>query len=103
MKRQIKETTLLGKRGPQRVITYGYDTKIKGLDVIRVNGNSKEFTLIHRKSGLSIDVYCTSATKAIRFANKYLAGFDFTQSKNDILNNKKILECVHAAKIREGL
>lgn len=103
MKRLMKETTILGNRGPQRVITYGYDTQVKGLDVIRVDGIGKEFTPIHRKSGLSISVYFTSVTKAVKFANKYLKGFDFTQDKDNLLRDGKLRECVLNAKIREGL
>ena len=101
MKRQIKETTIMGKRGPARVITYGYDTKTKGLDVIRVDGTDREFTPIHRKSGLSIGVYFPSATKAIKFANKYLTGFDFTQDKDELLRDMKLSNCVLEAKILE--
>ena len=103
MKRQIKETTVLGKRGPQRVITYGYNTQIDGLDVIRCDGNRKQFVPIHRISGLSIDLDFPSAIKAVKFANKYLKDFDFTQSKDDLLRDGKLEKHVHDAKIREGL
>lgn len=103
MKRQIKETTILGKRGPRRVITYGYDTQIEGLDVIRVDGYGRLFTPIHKRSGLSISVYFPNPTKAIKFANKYLKGFDFTQDKDDLLKDGKFGKCVHDAKIREGI
>lgn len=103
MKRLTKETTIYGNRGPQKVITYGYNTQVKGLDVIRADGTGREFTPIHRKSGLSISVYFPSATKAVKFANKYLKGFDFTQDKDDLLRDGKLSECVLNAIIREGL
>lgn len=102
MKRQIKETTILGKRGQQRVITYGYDTGIDGLDVVRTTDrNTKEFTPIHTKSGFSLSVYFISAIRAVRFANKYLKGFDFTQDIDKLLNNKKLRKCVIDAKEME--
>ena len=109
MKRQIKETTITGKRGPQRVITYGYDTKIKGLDVVRVvrldgfDGAGQRFTPMHRKSGLSVSVYFPTATKALKFANKYLTGFDFTQDKDSLLSDRKLCNCIIEAKTLEGL
>ena len=102
MKRLIKETTISGKRGPQRVITYGYNTEIDGLDVVRIPQEDRiGYTPIHTKSGLSVSVCFTSATKAIKFANKYLKDFDFTQDKDDLLRDGKLGECVHNAKIRE--
>ena len=103
MKKQIKETTIMGKRGPQRVTTYGYNTQVKGLDVIRVDGNGKEFTPIHVKSGLSIGIHFTDYVKAVKFANKYLKGFDFTQDVDDLIRDGKLGKCVYNAKIREGL
>lgn len=104
MKRLIKETTIGGNRGPRRVITYGYNTGIDGLDVVRsIDRCKEEFTPIHIKSGLSVAVYFTSATKAVKFANKYLKGFDFTQDKDDLLRDGKLGECVFNAKIMEGL
>lgn len=104
MKRQIKETTIIGNRGPQRVITYGYDTKVDGLDVIRtIDDERGRFSAVHMKSGLGIGVYFTSATKAIRFVNKYLTGFDFMQDKDDLLKDGKLSRCVYEATVKEEI
>ena len=104
MKRQIKETLISGKRGPQRVTTYGYNTQVNGLDVVRVvHSDEKEFTPIHVKSGLSIGIHFTDYVKAVKFANKYLKCFDFTQDEDDLLRDGKLGKCVYNAKIREGL
>ena len=103
MKRQLKETSIMGKRGPQRVITYGYNTQINGLDVVRVVGPDKEFCIVLSKSGLSIGVYFTGHARAIKFANKYLKGFDFTRDPNKITRDRKLRKCVYNAKIMEGL
>ena len=104
MKKQIKETTIMGKRGPQGVITYGYNTQVNGLDVVRViYGDEEEFTPIHVKSGLSIGIHFTGYVKAVKFANKYLKGFDFTQDADDLIRDGKLGKCVYNAKIREGL
>lgn len=104
MKKQIKETLVMGKRGPQRVITHGYDTQIIGLDIIRtINRNGKEFTPVHRKSGLSLAVYFPTATKAMKFANKHFTGFDFMQNKDDLLMDGKLSGCVKNAIEIEGL
>ena len=103
MKRQIKETLISGKRGPQRVTTYGYNTQVNGLDVVRVVHSEKEFAPIHVKSGLSIGIHFTDCVKAVKFANKYLKCFDFTQDEDDLLRDGKLGKCVYNAKIREGL
>ena len=104
MKRQIKETTIRGERGPQRVITYGYDTKINGLDVIRIiDDKPKKFTAVHVKSGLSIGIYFPTATKAIKFVNKYLTAFDFTQDVDALLRDGKLEDCILNARIKEGI
>lgn len=104
MERQIKETSIMGKRGQQRVITYGYNTQVDGLDIIRaVDSNTKEFTPIHRKSGRSLSVYFPTATKGVKFANKYLKDFDFTQDKDALLKDGKLGDCVRNAKIEEGV
>ena len=103
MKRQIKETTIMGKRGPQRVTTYGYNTKVEGLDIIRVIDDMPgKFTAVHVKSGLSIGVYFPTATRIVKFVNKYLTTFDFTQDKDILLKDGKLGECVLNAKIKGG-
>lgn len=102
MKRQIKETSIQGKRGAQRVTTYGYDTEFDGLDVIMV-AETNEFTLIHRKSGLSLSVYFTTPTKALKFASNYLHGFNFTQDVDELIEDGKLGKCVYNASIREDI
>ena len=104
MKRQIKETTVLGKRGyPQRVITYGYDTKVVGLDVIRVIGDEREFCIVQKSSGLSLGVYSAGYTKLVRFANKHLKDFDFERNTVEIQADRSLYECLRIAEEREGL
>lgn len=102
-KKQIKETSIMGSRGPVRVITYGYDTKIIGLDVIKVIGIDKEFTITHRKSGFSLGVYFGGYMKAVKFANKYLKAFDFLQNAKVLQTDEKLATCIRAAKEKEGL
>lgn len=104
MKRQIKETTVSRRLGAARVITYGYDTKVNGLEVIRIiDDGPKKFTAIHVKSGLSICVYFPTATKAIKFVNKYLTGFNFTQDEDDLLRDGKLGEYILNATRKEGI
>lgn len=102
-KKQIKETLMMCHRGPAKVITFGYDTQVVGLDVIKVIGIDKEFTITHRKSGLSLGVYFTAYTRAIKFANKYLKGFDFLQDSKTLQANKELPACLRATKTKEGL
>lgn len=104
MKRQIKETSIISGRGPVRIITYGYNTQVDGLDVIRtIDKKGKKFTIVHRKSGISLGVYFPSAIRGAKFANKYLKDFDFTQYANDLLRDGKLGKCIYSAKITEGL
>lgn len=104
MKRQIKEAMVQRRRGPTRVVTYGYDTKINGLDIIgNIDGICGKFTVVHVKSGYSIGIYFGTASKAFKFANKYLTGFDFTQDSEDLLRDGKLGECVLNAKIKKGV
>ena len=98
MKRQIKETTILGKRGyPQRVITYGYDTKVPGLDVIRVIGDEREFCIVQRSSGLSLGTYSAGYTKLVRFANKHLKDFDFKRNTTEIQADRSLMNVLGVA------
>lgn len=94
MKKTIMETSIHGKRGIQRVVTYGYNTKIDGLNVIRVVGSEKEFCIIHAKSGASMGIYFTAYTKAIRFTNKYLADFDFNKSMKELQSDNRLRKCI---------
>lgn len=94
MKKIIMETSIHGKRGPQKVITYGYNTKVAGLNVIRVMGPEKEFCIIQEKTGLSLGVYFTAYTKAIRFANNYLIDFDFNRNAKEISWDYDLRKCI---------
>lgn len=94
MKKTIMETSIHGKRGPQKVITYGYNTKVAGLNVIRVVGEDKEFCIIHAKTGLSFGIYFIAYTKAINFANKYLIDFDFNRSAREISWDYDLRKCI---------
>lgn len=89
--------------GYRRVTTHGYSTHVNGLDVIRVIGPDKKFCIVQTISGLSIGVYFHCHTRAVKFANKYLKDFDFTQYANDLLRDGSLGKCVYNAKIMEGL
>jgi len=98
MKRQVKETLCRRNRGTAKLITYGYDTKIEGLAVVRtIDALCKEFVLIHEKSGLSIGVHFLTVTGAMEFANKYLTGFDFILDKEALMRDNKLSECIKNA------
>ena len=104
MKQLIKETRIGNKRNKNgvKVITYGYDTKVKGLSVIRtVNKNYKEFTPIQNHSGLGLGVYFCSPMNAVRFANKYFTPFDFNVPEKDIIENQGIKDIVFAYHAKE--
>lgn len=103
MKSQLKETSMMGRRGLAKVITHGYNTQINGLDVIRVIDADKNYVIVHTKSGLSLGVWFEAPTKAVRFANKYLKGFDFTQTTDDLTKDGKLGKCVYNAKVEEGI
>lgn len=94
MKKTIMETSVYGKRGIQRVNTYGYNTKIDGLNVIRVVGSEEEFCIIHAKSGASMGIYFKAYTRAVRFANKYLADFDFNRSMKELQSDNGLCGCI---------
>ena len=103
MKRQIKETSIRGRRGPQRVITYGYGTQVIGLDVIRVVEPDERFCIVQSKSGISMGIYFASYIKAVKFANKYLKGFDFTRNTKEMELDKDLYKCIKNARDKEGL
>lgn len=104
MKRQIKETSILGRRGPVRIITYGYNTQVDGLDVIRtIDKKGKKFTIVHRKSGISLGVYFPSAIRAAKFANKYLKDFDWSRDVMEIQIDRDLYKYIKATKNKEGL
>jgi len=90
-------------RGASRVITYGYDTKIPGLAVMRVTCTGKLFTSIHVRSGLSILLYDESAMRIKRFVEKYLKDFDFLLNADNLTKDRSLWRCVRAHKSKEGL
>lgn len=93
MKKLMKETSIFNKRGRAvRVVTYGYNTKIPGVDVIRVMGERKDFTIVHRGSGLSLGLYSAKYTKLIKFANTHLAEFDFSLTAEELVDNHKLAD-----------
>jgi hypothetical protein len=82
------------------VITYGYNTEVNGLNVVRVVDENKEFCIVHDISGMSMGIYFTAHTKAVRFANKYLIDFDFKRSAEKIKLDNNIRECIGNAILR---
>lgn len=102
MKKLIKETTIRNKKGhPVKVITYGYNTKIPSLDVIRLDGVEKDFAIIHRKSGFGMGLFNKFFTKLIKIANENLGHIDFTRDSADLAKDKDFTRL--CAKIRKEL
>ena len=73
------------------VLTYGYRSKVPGLAITRdIDKGYKTFSITHIKSGYG---FLLSRFKSIKSAkeiiNKFLAGIDWTGSKEQILDNPK--------------
>ena len=102
MKKQLKETLIFSTRGPAKVITHGYNTQINGLDVIMTINDDQSYVIVHTKSGLSLGVWFGAPTKAVKFANKYLKDFDFSQNADDLTKDGKLGKCVYNAKKKRG-
>jgi len=92
MKKIIMLTTVHGNRGPQKVITHGYRTKVPGLSVIRDVHTKRDYWIMHTKTGLSLGNPFATSLGAIKFANKYLIDLDFIRSANKIRYDDEILK-----------
>lgn len=96
-----------GKRRPVKsVLTYGYQTGIPGLavtmDFVAALDNRKLWSYTHIRSGHSFLIgKFTGFRKAIKFAQEYLAEYDWLQSKTDMAKNSRIRES--CGKIRAEL